>query len=161
MLSYAMMGDYRKAEALSEGFVKLTDYPSFGSSQAWALYAADGYAMLGNLLEAERQGRCGTSGENSALHTESYAGPYARWVARISLAERNVNSGHERLDKLLLNLGSYDAIDQAEVLNAKAWFSAHTNSINEEYLERMYSHLERLPDAVGDQLRRMGMMDFC
>ena len=75
------------------------------------------------------------------------------------VASRSDRGGQERLNNLLLNLSSYDAIDQAEIVNAKTWLDARTGERSSERVEDMYRRLEYLPAAVREQLARMGMLD--
>lgn len=159
--SYAMLGKTDQAEvAIRRGAQEFGSFSLTGVSQAWALYAADGYAMLGKIEQAAQEGWRATSGENSHLHMERYTGPYARWTARTSVHLGRMSDGHKKLDSLVANLESYDALDKAEILNAKAWLSAKTGVAPCQQVARMHSYLEALPSAVTDQLRCMGMLDF-
>jgi hypothetical protein len=92
---------------------------------------------------------------------DRYVGPYARWVARTSLDEARLRDGHERLERLFDNLNSYDAIDRAETVNAKAWLRAKDGGVSSKEANEALRYLEVLPAAVSDQLRRIGMLDFC
>ncbi len=158
--SYAMLGKAEQAEvAIRRGAQEFGSFSLTGVSQAWALHAADGYAMLGKIEQAEQEGWRATLGGNSHLHLERYTGPYARWTARTSVHLGKMSDGHKKLDDLVANLESYDALDKAEILNAKAWLSAKTG-VSNEHVTRMRSYLEALPPAVTDQLNRMGMLDF-
>jgi hypothetical protein len=71
-----------------------------------------------------------------------------------------VSDAHKKLDSLVANVEDYDALDKAEVLNAKAWLTAKTGGDTYQQVARMCRYLEALPSAVTDQLRRMGMLDF-
>jgi DNA-binding SARP family transcriptional activator/tetratricopeptide (TPR) repeat protein len=160
ILAYSMLGNSSRADKLfSLGADKFTRAGDM--AQAWALHAADANAILGRTEQAEHDAFRGTAGENAQIHADYYVGSYARWVARVSLLLGNVKGGHERLDNLLQNLNRYDAIDRAEILNAKIWLSSRTERILSQQVEEMNSHLERLPEAVRDQLARIGMLDFC
>jgi tetratricopeptide (TPR) repeat protein/type II secretory pathway predicted ATPase ExeA len=162
VLAHAMLGKSDQAEELIQQRTKeVTLLGSPARSQAWALHSADGFAMLGKLDRAEDEGRRATSGTNSQVHMERYAGPYARWVARTTLNRGESGLGHELLDSLIRNLDRYDAIDRAEILNAKTWLGAKTGVASSHQVARMCSYLEALPSAVSDQLARMGMLDFC
>jgi len=162
VVSYAMLGRTGKAAELirqrAEDFGGLVPASIL---QAWGLYSADGYAIMGNIQEAMEEGRRATFGENSGGHIDPWAGPYARWVARISLSSGEVTRGHAILSDLIGNLERYDAIDKAEILNAKSWLNAKTGKMSSESTTEMRRHIENLPAAVADQLKRMGMLDFC
>jgi hypothetical protein len=156
-----MLGKVNQAEQAIQKWTQ--EFRSFGStagSQAWALHAADGYAMLGKIEQATQEGWRATSGENTHLHMERYTGPFARWTARSSVHTGRISDGHKKLDALVANLESYDALDKAEILNAKAWLSAKTGMVPYQLLASMRSYLEALPSAVADQLRCMGMLHF-
>jgi tetratricopeptide (TPR) repeat protein len=160
VVAYAMLGKTDQAEAfIRQRTSEFSLISSPGRSQAWALHTADGYAMLGKVEQAEQEGRRATSGVNSRVHLERFVGPYARWVARTSV-NQGLNAAHELLDTLIGKLERYDAIDRAEVLNAKAWLSAKTGVVSPMQLAKMRSYLEALPSAVTDQLSCMGMLDF-
>ncbi len=162
VLSYAMLGKADQAEvAIRRGTQEFGSFGSTARSQAWALYSADGYAMLRKIEQAEQEGWRATSGVNSHMHMDRYAGPYARWAARSSVYLGKLSDGQRKLDSLLANLESYDAIDRAEILNAKAWLSWKTGVVSSQQVARMRSYLKALPSAVTDQLGRMGMLDFC
>lgn len=161
ILALAMLGRSGQAEeVIHRGTLVFERFGSAARSQAWALYSADGYAMLGKLDRAEEEGWRGTSGINSSVHMDRYVGPYARWVARTSLGRGRGKDGHERLDRLIENLQTYDAIDKAETLNAKMWLSTRTGSLSFDGAAKTSMYLEVLPSAVKDQLKRMGMLDF-
>ncbi len=162
VIAYAMSGKTRDAQELLEEVVKeLGTFCSPPVKQAWHVFLADGYALAGNPSEAKDHGWQGTAQENSELHSNFYVGSYARWVARTSVSFGTSNLGKERLAALMLNLSSYDAIDQADILNANLWLNARTGTIALDQLQEMNRHLDRLPPAVRDQLRRLGMLDFC
>jgi DNA-binding SARP family transcriptional activator/type II secretory pathway predicted ATPase ExeA/tetratricopeptide (TPR) repeat protein len=161
LLSFAMLGRTEKAEeVIRTRRSSFANYGCLGFSQAWSLYSADAYAMLGKNREAEEEGRRATVGPNSQIHMDFCAGPYSRWVARMGVADGNVQGAYERLSTLVLNLGSYDAIDQADILNARCWLDSRALKVISVDMEKMQEHLETLPDGVRDQWTRMGMLDF-
>ena len=161
VLSCAMLGRADQAEtAIRRGTQDFGNFGSPAGSQAWALYSADGFAMLGKREEAEQEGWRATSGVNSHMHMDRFAGPYARWAAITSVYPGRMSHGHRTLDSMVAKLESYDAIDRAEILNAKAWLSAKTGEASAQQVARMCSYLKVLPPAVTDQLGRMGMLDF-
>jgi tetratricopeptide (TPR) repeat protein len=160
ILAHAMLGRSGQAEeVICQASQLFENLGSGAKAQAWALYSADGYAMLGKAERAEEEGWRGTSGANSKVHMDRYVGPYARWVAKTSLRLGNVKDAHERLDALISNLQTYDALDKAETLNAKSWLSTRTGRGSFEGAVETLRYLDGLPSAVRDQLRRMGMLD--
>jgi tetratricopeptide (TPR) repeat protein len=161
VLSYAMMGkDAQAVEMIHKRREEFANWGSIGISQAWALYSADSYAMLGRISEALQEGRRGTEGTNSQLHMDFCAGPYARWLARTGEYGLMTKATQERLDVLVLNLESYDVMDQADILNARCWLSSRDGQPLPRDVDGMLKRLNALPRAVRDQLRRMGMLDL-
>jgi tetratricopeptide (TPR) repeat protein len=161
LLSLSMLGRSDRAEELIRS--RRNEFANFGSSglsQAWALYSADGYAMLGKMGQAEEEGRRATEGSNDVMHMDFCAGPYARWIARTSSSKGTFTQGNQRLENLLSKLKEFDAIDKAEILNALCWLQSRAHSATQLLVTRMLKHLEALPEAVTEQLRRMGMLDF-
>jgi tetratricopeptide (TPR) repeat protein len=158
-LAHAMLRNTSKAEALiGWGEAEFANSLILAVSQAWALHAADAYAVLGRSREADEQGRRGTEGKNAELHADFYVGPYARWVARTSATAGTFRSARANLDLLLSNLSRYDTIDQAEILNATIWLNATTGAPTADTLQQLNTRLALLPEATKDQLGRMGML---
>jgi hypothetical protein len=161
MVANAMLGRNRHAEEeVRRGNERFGTSGSVGRAQAWALYSADTLAMLGKLEEAQEIGLHATSGTNRNAYMARYVGPYARWVARTSLLQGLISDGCERLDRLMENQKGYDAIDKAEILNAKLWLQSKSSVVSTHEINIAHSHLRLLPSAVSDQLRRMGMLDL-
>jgi DNA-binding SARP family transcriptional activator/tetratricopeptide (TPR) repeat protein len=159
--AYSMLGQIGKGEELirrCEDFARIAS-PRF--SQAWDLYLADGYAILGKLQQAEAAGCRATNGGTKEVQLDFCVGPYARWVARTCISTRSTQEGNEKLNALLLRLAIYDVIDQAEILNARCWLDSRSGKASDERVQEMFQHLDSLPRAFCDQLRRMGMLDFC
>jgi tetratricopeptide (TPR) repeat protein len=150
----------RAEELISRVWAQLADAP-LGLSQAWSLYSADAYALMGRARVANEEGRRGTEGINNELRMDFYAGPYARWIARTCLSDADCTRARHKLHSLLMRLEAYDAQDQAEILNAKCWLDGHNGGAAAEEIDLMWKHLTALPRAVTEQLRLMGMLDFC
>jgi tetratricopeptide (TPR) repeat protein len=162
LIAHAMLKKRgRVEEAIQAGNVTFDNCCSAARSQRWALHAADAYAMLGKLEQAHEAGWRATSGINSEVHLDCYVGSYARWLARTSIENGRVVEGRERLDRLVENLDSYDAMDRAETINARTWLRARAGGVSSGEIDHAWSYLTVLPSAVPDQLRRMGMLDFC
>ena len=160
IFAYAMLDQNSQVEeVIRRGTERFSLLGSPAVIQAWDLYLADGFLMLGKLEQAEEHGSRATTGKNSDVHMDRYVGPYARWVARTSLRCERVIDGNERLDKLLMKIETYDAIDKAETINAKSWLSLQTGMRSSSEVNQKGTYLELLPSAVKDQLKRMGMID--
>jgi tetratricopeptide (TPR) repeat protein len=161
LISEAMLGRATLADAIIEEWSAKSTKLGSDISQAWRFYVADAYAMMGRNQQAVEQGWSAAHGENNESHMDFWVGPYARWVVRNSVKSGNYQYAHKVLNSLLLTINRYDAIDQAEVLNAKCWLASRLGLALPSDLADMLSRLGSLPPAVGDQLRRMGMLDFC
>jgi tetratricopeptide (TPR) repeat protein len=160
-LSWAMMSKPEKVEEIVQvSKVRFDSFCMAGISQAWALYSADSYAMLGRLEEAYEEGRRGTHGANAQLHMDFYAGSYARWVARTATTTESIRESKIKLELLKSDLKRFDAIDQAEVLNASCLASCRANDLDSTQIGQMIAALEKLPDAITEQWRRMGILEF-
>jgi DNA-binding SARP family transcriptional activator/tetratricopeptide (TPR) repeat protein/type II secretory pathway predicted ATPase ExeA len=162
LLSYAMTGkNHDRADELISSIRKEVEATApAGISQAWALYSADAYALMGRAREAEEEGRRGTEGLNERMWMDFYSGSYARWIARLSLTKLDRSDVHRRIEFLESRLRWYDALDQAEILNAKCWLHSHDGNLRVAEFDAMLKHLAALPQPVSDQLRRMRMLDF-
>lgn len=161
LLSNAMLERSSRVEELIH--TEKDDIARFGSpalSQAWALYSADSYAMIGRVKEARDEGARATTGPNSHVHVECNAGPYARWIARTNHFLGVPEEGRTILERLVAEVESFDAIDQAEILNAKSWLDCRHGKPHPTHLQSMNKKLRALPLAVSHQLRRIGMLDF-
>jgi tetratricopeptide (TPR) repeat protein len=162
LLSYAMLGKAAKVEeVIRENPAQAVGPDSPGLAQAWALYSADALRIIGKTVEAEDEGCRATTADNSQLHSDFCVGPYARWMALTGVHRNRKALANQQLDVLLANLHNYDAIDQAEILNAKNWLHTREGVSSSPYLDEMYNRLASLPRAVSDQLRRIGMLDPC
>jgi type II secretory pathway predicted ATPase ExeA/tetratricopeptide (TPR) repeat protein len=161
LLSWAMMGKSEKVEELmrtaSERFARSG---LAGIKQGWTLYSADAYAMLGRTEEAIIEGRRGTQGDNAQLHMDFYIGPFARWTARSVTTADSSKSALRRIEKLAENLNSYDAIDQAEILNARCYLESRNNQASTAHFCEMMKALRALPGSVAEQWKRMGLLEF-
>ena len=152
----------RVEELINQTVEHISTVRSVGLGQAWALYAADAYMILGKTLEAEKQGLWATTGINSRLHMEFCVGSYARWLARTAayLIAGDADQVHQQLKGLCLNLGQYDALDQAEILNARCWLYSRGPGMAWDLAKQMNKHLDALPSPIREQWKRMGMLDW-
>jgi hypothetical protein len=91
---------------------------------------------------------------------EFCAGPYARALARSAELGVNVDFAHGKLDSFRAELAQYDAIDRAEILNAKCWLGSREGYTCSQDLALMHAYLKDLPPAVSQQLQSMAMLDY-
>jgi tetratricopeptide (TPR) repeat protein len=159
LLSYAMLDQRNRAgEIIQKNAERANTAGSPGASQAWTLYSADAFRIMGNMLDACEYGSRATTGENGQLHSEFCVGAYARWVALTGASQQRTEASHEELCALITRLHDYDAIDQAEILNAMNWLCNWRGGASAQYTHDMRRRLADLPSAISDQLRRMGML---
>jgi tetratricopeptide (TPR) repeat protein len=160
LLAYAMTGRNRNRaeELILETRTELARRAPPGVSQAWALSTADAYSIMGAVSEAEEEAIRGLQLE--ALPLDFCAGPYARWLVKTSETVEARTAASERLTQLIEVLSTYDALDQAEILNAKCWLNNTEHRVVVKDLEAMLEHLNALPPAISQQLVRMGMLAF-
>jgi DNA-binding SARP family transcriptional activator/tetratricopeptide (TPR) repeat protein len=129
--------------------------------QSGHLRQADVLSLLGREKEALRAAHKGVTGEMRELLSDSFAGPYARWSAKLAAAdELDRSDARARLAHLLNRERMFDLMDQAEVLNAKVWLDKRVGVENEEELQRMWARLAVLPIGATDELERLGMLDL-
>jgi DNA-binding SARP family transcriptional activator/tetratricopeptide (TPR) repeat protein len=160
--SYAMLG--RQSEALKVISQWLDEYNSFSGEftvQAWRLYLADAYAIVGLSREAAEAGWAATFGDSREVPQDFCVGPYARWLARSSHAAGVAGSGYEIIRGLVSRISAFDLVDRAEILNAHCWLDSRRAPRGPSSLiDAMNEQLRTLPTAVQEQLSRMGMLDF-
>jgi tetratricopeptide (TPR) repeat protein len=156
-LANAMQGLDREALKFTQDGVALeSSYPWL--RQAWRLRRADICRLVGKEKDAFREGELATLAEGMVLHSESFAGPFARWIALLGVTHPESATFREKLLELTKEVNSFDAIDQVEVLAAAAYLAFHLGLAWEEYHERMNTRLKALPQAVEDQLGRLGIL---
>jgi len=163
VFSYAMTSTNlsRAEELIVQTRADLESHAPLGVSRAWALYSADAYTLMGRVREAEEEAQRAVTSPDDQMHMDFCSGPYARWIARTGFASGNPVGAKSRIDFLLSEWRMYDALDQAEILNAKCWLQSRGDGLAGGDFHLMLRHLERLPRAVTEQLNRMGMLDFC
>jgi DNA-binding SARP family transcriptional activator/tetratricopeptide (TPR) repeat protein len=160
VLSYAMTGQNRTRveELIAETTSELAKRAPSGISQAWTLIAADAYALMGQHSEAEMRARQALQLECTPL--DFFAGSYARWLAKTSFTDFEKKEAYRKIRSLLETLTRYDALDQADILAAKCWLDNQHRRFDLGNFRAMQEHLEALPRAAGEQLQRLGLLDF-
>jgi tetratricopeptide (TPR) repeat protein len=160
VLSYAMTGQNRTRveELIAETTSELAKRAPSEISQAWTLIAADAYALMGQHSEAEMRARQALQLECTPL--DFFAGSYARWLAKTSFTDFEKKEAYRKIRSLLETLTRYDALDQADILAAKCWLDNQHRRFDLGNFRAMQEHLEALPRAAGEQLQRLGLLDF-
>lgn len=158
--AYAILGNEAAAlEALEEGALPEVRPQPESLIQGWCLRSADVFALLGQLSKAISAARPGVVGPKSALKSDAFAGPYARWSALLSLADEiPVSEAKTRLTALIGREHRLDLIDRAEVLVSSTWLAGKTGKVNPTEEKAAWKCLERLPEGAMVELRQLGML---
>lgn len=122
--------------------------------QAGQLYAADVYAMSGNVRQAYNLARRATTGSLSRPLQLACAGIFARWVALIGIRDHHAAEARDRLTRALPQFQNMDCKDQAEVLAAMASLNA---SLGEDFTKpwaEARQRLSMLPTTITTIMRR-------
>jgi DNA-binding SARP family transcriptional activator/tetratricopeptide (TPR) repeat protein len=158
----AMLGRIPAAiSALSEAGARIPPTIPKWMRQAWRFERADVLQMLGKRREALIE--AAEALEDQELHSNTVAGPFARWLAHHAIATGEVTAARKRLQEFRSKLEMYDAVDQAEILAAACWLDVHSGiSIPAARLRaqhrRLTERLLALPSAVGVQLSRLSVL---
>ncbi|TFG43469.1 MAG: hypothetical protein E4H41_09260 [Gemmatimonadales bacterium] len=160
--AYALQGcEAESLCALADG--RLTGQKRIPSylEQAWHLGAADVYVILGRSSDALREARSAVASDANVLESDKFAGPYARWSARVAVNDgTGVQETLARLATLRDRERLLDRIDQFEVLNAKVWLDSRTGVVSEEERTEMWRRLAALPAGAVNEFRKLGMLDI-
>lgn len=161
-LAHAVQGRAEEAiAALETGTIAAEQTEMAWVRQMWRLRVADVLLLIGHTREAYAAARSAISGEMAGLQTESSAGRYARWSARLAVSDDEDSSEVRGRLQMLLDRGhGLDLIDQVEVLNAKVWLDSRLGVVDEDERRMMTERLSCLPAGALDELRRLGMMDL-
>lgn len=154
--AHAMLGHSEESLAL----VKESKEVIRPSLPAWAqqahlLLRSDVLRALGRLEASIRLAKRGTSGQYVHLLSRSYAGPFARAIAHLSLSEGHPEDG---LDRLSTELDSteLDAIDHVEVLSADLQLRQEAGLDSQRTLSTLAERLLALPEITPKSLARLG-----
>ena len=160
VLAYAMTGQNRTRveDLIVETTSELANRAPSGISQAWTLIAADAYALMGQHHEAEMRARQALQLDHTPL--DFFVGAYARWLVKTSFTDADRQEAYRKIEFLLGTLARYDALDQADILAAKCWLDNKHRRFDLADFRTMQERLEALPRAAGEQLEKLGMLDF-
>ena len=129
--------------------------------QSWAVRQADVLWQLGRHSAAQESAREGVLGAMRQLQSDAFAGPHARWSARIAaIGELDVKEVRDMLEGLISRQRQLGRMDQAEILNAKVWLDAQAGAFDQSERNEMWDRLARLPIGATEELRRLGMLDL-
>jgi hypothetical protein len=157
--SYAMRGEFKKAITIVEG-----EYERSHASwapwrrQAWLLLGADVMQLAGREDTAIRFARLALS-DGGELHSLDHGGMYARWLARIALAEGQIADAVAQLNGMRTRLEEWDALDAVEILSASLILPVTQEGGRVTLIAELWDRLAKLPPSTGDQLKRLGMLE--
>jgi predicted ATPase len=157
-LGYALLGNNAQAHEVRRRCDKLLAVCTEASiQQAWSLYSADVFQVMGEREEAlNRARRAGAASGENFLMTD-IVGRYSRWTAICSAME-NRPEGRRILDDLRDRRQTFDKIDQIEILSACVWYDHATGAFPSEHVARYERELAAMPGGVRILLERLGML---
>jgi tetratricopeptide (TPR) repeat protein len=122
--------------------------------QAWALWKADLFYLLGRREVALVVARTTLEDHGLELRTPAFAGPYARWTALTAESAHEKACAVAKLDKLVGQLDRFDALDQVDILCAMSLLASSPT----DYLRAAKQRVSRMPPAVGAHLVSLGLI---
>ena len=146
----------RAIEALDQGMPNSA--PSW-LMQGWQLNKADILMLCGKSTQALNEAAKGISGVNSKLHSNGYAGPFARWIAVLSRT-RPITDAEQRVEALAEAIEKYDALDRVEIAAARLLIlrtGTRGNSSMNRDRQRLRDLCLKLPPAALAQISRLGL----
>src|SRR5690606_28256522 len=120
---------------------------------------ADVLTVLGRRQDAARAAREAIGTEFNGLLSDSRAGPYARWKARLARNPADAQVARAEVLQFLEGGERYDALDRAEILAAATLLGQLTNSDVSREAQSLRQALSQLPTAVSGLLRSLGFLD--
>jgi DNA-binding SARP family transcriptional activator/type II secretory pathway predicted ATPase ExeA/tetratricopeptide (TPR) repeat protein len=127
--------------------------------QAWLLYSADLYLLLGDNQRAQLAGLSATQGSNATLHARGFAGIYCRWTASLAGTPRAMQSAIGVILGFVEQLNLYDALDRAEILAALVFLRRKAGQPFGDFESLLFSQLNTLPVAVTHEMGRLLTLD--
>ncbi len=159
-IGYALSGETHKAfDALAAGDSAASRLAPAWARQSWLLSRADVLAVLGRHQDAARAAREAVSADFDGLLSDSRAGPYARWSAKVAQGPDEAKKARAEVLGLLGRCERYDALDRAEILAAAALLGQLTNDDISRETQSLQQALSHLPGTVDALLRRLGFLD--
>lgn len=152
----AMLGDSVNAMRMFDALEPLVE----SATPAWFVQArrllrSDILQLCGQPGAALAQAKEALCLPEATLHTLSFAGAFARWLALSVEGQNNLVASHRVLLALSRSMNQLDAIDRLEVACARL-ILGDANRLELEGTLRNY--LVGLPGAVATQMRRLGVL---
>jgi DNA-binding SARP family transcriptional activator/tetratricopeptide (TPR) repeat protein len=126
--------------------------------QAWRLYSADLYLLLGDEIKSHESGLLATTGANATLHSRAFAGIFSRWTAALAGSSQGVEKAFALIRGFAMHLALYDALDRSEILASLLFLQRKNGQAFDESEALLGDQLKRLPPAVSLQMKRLGML---
>ena len=156
-LGLCMIGENRQAVEAIEPF----DGPVGSGSPNWILQS--GAVMIADIFQATGELERASSVARHAFELcgweplgHGHTGIVARWIDR--LGDRGDSTALDIIERLCDGLQCYDLLDQAEILCARERIGRRTGRNRTDCKVLLMDRLARLPNAVEEQLRRLGSM---
>jgi len=155
----AMQGENARAVAEFERLVQDTDQSGRGwVVQASQLLTADIYLLTGAGERAKQIASRALTVSDSRPLSDAYAGTVARWLARAAKEMANEAGALQWLSESSRCLERYDLVDRLEIVSANRWLKHQLGQPCADETAALPGLLATLPTAVGDQMRRLGMI---
>jgi len=126
--------------------------------QAWAFWKADLFLCARRPDEARDIAEQAFLDLGIELHSPGFAGPFARWLSHLGSTGQLRESAATALERLLLALETYDALDQVEVLCAARAMGLSKGTRDGALDQLIQIRLSQLPAEVANHLRRVGSL---
>jgi hypothetical protein len=153
-----MRGEIKEAlQAMNRADCRMSRDAAEWLLQAWRLARADILFMCGQPAAALAVAQQATHFPRPVLHAKSFAGSFARWLALIGAADPGSPVAADCINHLYHSLANYDTLDRLEILCARTML-ARDMTESAKMRIRIEKEFAVLPAAVGDQLKRLGMV---
>jgi DNA-binding SARP family transcriptional activator/tetratricopeptide (TPR) repeat protein len=152
----AMLGDSGSAMRALEALEPLIESECpLWFTQARRLLTSDILHLCGQTSAALAQAKIALALPEPVLHTLSFAGAFARWLALSVDGRASLSAAKCHLEELSRRMSQLDAIDRVEVTCARL-ILGDANKLELEGTLRSY--LAGLPEAVVNQMCRLGVL---
>lgn len=145
----------RSCESIAQIEAHLSDQLPSWMHQGWAFWKADVLSLLGMNSQATLQAAQALAEYNFELLSPAFAGPFARWLSRTAGSDTGRERALALVRGMLEKLGSFDELDQAEILCS---WRLLTGSKDAVYLNALRRRLSRLPAHITEHLRRQAFL---
>lgn len=159
-IGYALCGEGQKAfDALTAGDRSASRLAPAWARQSWLLSRADVLTLLGRQEDAKRAAREAIGPTFQGLLSDSRAGAFARWTARVVSTPEEVVRARAEVSEMLARAEDFDALDNAELLAAAVLLGQLNGDDVSRERQLLEQALGRLPEAVCATLRRFGFLE--